>query len=306
MQMKDYGEGMTVGRMSVVRNADRYFTIAVDEFDDNSIKGILFHESSSNGIIFESLLEMFFHMDRIFDQLGSPKQTVQIRQFSGVNGLSLEVKETSEKERPGKLATFSVFVQYRYYASWQGNYKWLEGDERVPFGSELELILSMYLLLSGSETKEHVSNIITTCHVAIDTYHSGKFTGNYQNIPSEILEQQVQPVDLAKSLGTFMEYELKNDDIPKYGLNYGQLISSDACNLCRRGGKIASFSIKVLFHEHATWQGIIFWREGRQQQLFRSYKEMLYLIATVAETSAENNRYPEHLPAGAGYALSGS
>ncbi len=304
--MKDYGEGMTVGRMSVVRNSDRYFTIAVDEFEDNSIKGILFHESGSGGILFESLLEMFFNMDRIFDQLGCPKQTVQRRQFSGLEDLTPEIKKSSEKERSGKLATFYVFVQYRYYASWQGNIKWIEGDVKIPFESELELILAMYLLLTGNDRKEQVNNIMTTCHVAIDTYHSGKFTGNYQNIPSETLEQQVEPVDLAKSLGTFMEYELKNDDIPKYGLNYGQLISSDACTLCRRGGKIASFSIKVLFHEHATWQGIIYWREGRQQQLFRSYKEMLYLIASVAEASAGNDGFRELLPVRAGLALSGT
>ncbi|MDF2889238.1 MAG: hypothetical protein K0R23_3623 [Lacrimispora sp.] len=293
---------MTVGRMSVVRNGDRYFTIAVDEFDDDCIKGMLFHDSDSDGILFDSLLEMFFNMDRIFDQLGSPKQTVQRRQFSGIEDLSPELKRSSEKERPGKLATFYVFVQYRYYASWQGNFKWIEGDVKTPFESELDLILSMYLLLTGNDRKEQVHNIITTCHVAIDSYQSGKFTGNYQNIPSEILEQQTQPVDMAKSLGTFMEYELKNDDIPKYGLNYGQLISSDACMFCRRGGKVASFSIKVLFHEHSTWQGIIYWREGRQQQLFRSYKEMLYLIASVAEASAENNGFRELLPAGQGLA----
>lgn len=297
---------MTVGRMSVVRNGDRYFTIAVDEFEDSSIKGVLFHDRDSEGILFDSLLGMFFNMDRIFDQLGSPKQTVQRRQFSGIEDLSPEIKKSNEKERAGKLATFYVFVQYRYYASWQGNFKWIEGDVKIPFESELDLILSMYRLLSGNEKEEQVNNIITTCHVAIDSYHSGKFTGNYQNIPSEILEQQMKPVDLAKSLGTFMEYELKNDDIPKYGLNYGQLISSDACTFCRRGGKIASFSIKVLFHEHSTWQGIIYWREGRQQQLFRSYKEMLYLIASVAEASAGTPGFRGLLPTGAELALSGS
>ncbi|RFZ77061.1 hypothetical protein DS742_20660 [Lacrimispora amygdalina] len=59
---------------------------------------------------------------------------------------------------------------------------------------------------------------------------------------------------------------------------------------------MASFSVKVLFHEHATWQGIIYWREGRQQQLFRSYKEMIYLIASVAEASAGNDDYRGFMP----------
>ncbi len=297
---------MTVGRMSVVRNGDRYFTIAVDEFEDSSIKGVLFHDRDSEGILFDSLLEMFFNMDRIFDQLGSPKQTVQRRQFSGIEDLSPEIRKAMKKKEPVNWLLFMFLYSIGIMQAGRGTLSGLKETKKIPFESELDLILSMYGLLSGNEKKEQVNNIITTCHVAIDSYHSGKFTGNYQNIPSEILEQQMKPVDLVKSLGTFMEYELKNDDIPKYGLNYGQLISSDACTFCRRGGKIASFSIKVLFHEHSTWQGIIYWREGRQQQLFRSYKEMLYLIASVAEASAGTPGFRGHLPSGAELALSGS
>ena len=272
--------------MSVVRNGDRYFTIAVDEFGDNSIKGVLFHDSISGGIIFESLIEMFSNMDKVFDQLGCPRQTVQERQFSGTETMIQRTKKSDETQRRGTLATFYVFVQYRYYASWQGNINWIDKGIKVPFESERELVLTMNQFLSGDHKKAQECKVITTCHVAIDSYYSGKVTGNYQNIPSETVEQQEIPVDLVKSLGNFMEYETSAGDVTKYGINYGQLISSEACTLCRRGGKLASFSIKVLFREHSTWQGIIYWREGRQQQLFRSCKEMLYMIASAAEASA--------------------
>lgn len=280
---------MTVGRMSVVRNGDRYFTIAVDEFDDNSIKGVLFHDSISGGILFESLIEMFSNMDKVFDQLGCPRQTVQERQFSGTETMMIRTKKSDEAERSGRLATFYVFVQYRYYASWQGNIKWIEKGVKVPFESERELVLTMNQFLSGDHKKIQECRVISTCHVAIDSYYCGKVTGNFQNIPSETVEQRESPVDLANSLGGFMEYETSAGDVTKYGINYGQLISSEACTLCRRGGKIASFSIKILFREHSTWQGIIYWREGREQQLFRSCKEMFYLIAAAAESSAAAN-----------------
>ncbi len=43
---------------------------------------------------------------------------------------------------------------------------------------------------------------------------------------------------------------------------------------------------KILFREHSTWQGIIYWRETGKRQAFRSFLEMVILMASALEKAA--------------------
>jgi len=43
-------------------------------------------------------------------------------------------------------------------------------------------------------------------------------------------------------------------------------------------GVVATFSIRILFRQHASWQGSVTWLEGRQEQSFRSALELLLLM----------------------------
>lgn len=278
---------MAIGKMSAVRNTDRYFSIAVDECDEINIKGIMFHGSGSYGIYFSSLLEMILNMDRIYDETGCSKQTFQMRSFPGVELPVAVACPYKEAQRAGKLATFGIYVSYRYHASWQGTVFWNEGSFSESFESELQLMQLIEGIISGHYPEKQEGSL-ETCHISVDSYDSGRIMGTYQNIPSETIKNFDSPVDLACTLGKFIELEVLEDETLKYGLNYDQLISSEACSSCRRGGQLATFSIKVMFREYSTWQGIIYWREGRAQQAFRSYKEMLYIIASAMEPAAES------------------
>ncbi|WP_124067906.1 hypothetical protein [Clostridium sp. E02] len=280
---------MTIGRMSIVRNADRYFTIALDEYNDNKMRGLIFHNQNMAGVAFESFFELMLYMDGVFHEMGYPKQTVQVRNFPDTDTLDKSAKVSNETERQGKLATFRLFVQYCYHASWQGAIIWEGNEKREQFDSELQLIQILDQKLCGKRIITQKQQFINTCHVAIESYERGEITGNYQNIPAEVVEKYNEPVDFAKTLSDFIKFSGYENESLKYGLNYGQMISSDACNLCRKGGKLGSFSIKILFCEHNTCQGIIFWREGRQQVAFRSFKEMFSMIASAVESSKDNH-----------------
>jgi hypothetical protein len=43
-------------------------------------------------------------------------------------------------------------------------------------------------------------------------------------------------------------------------------------------GRLATFNLRVLFRQNASWQGSIQWLEGRQEESFRSVLELLLLI----------------------------
>ena len=43
-------------------------------------------------------------------------------------------------------------------------------------------------------------------------------------------------------------------------------------------GKLATFSIRLLFRQNASWQGSVAWHEGKTEESFRSVLELLLLI----------------------------
>lgn len=280
---------MTIGRMSAINNDDRYFTIAVDDVDDQQVKGILFQSSQPYGIHFDGLMELLFIMDRIFDDRGYPKQTVKVRCFPGTDLSQPEEKKAEESERKGRLATFCIFIQYRYHASWQGTITWEETNRKEIFESELQFVLYMQSVLKKKESFVLDKQPLGAFCVAVDDFETGKILGNYQNISAEKLREFEIPSDLAETLGQFIISGEIEEDIPKYGINYDQLSMSETSAMTRKGGKKATFIVKILFWENSTVQGIIHWREGRDKQTFRSFKEMLYLIASASGAAHKDN-----------------
>lgn len=45
-----------------------------------------------------------------------------------------------------------------------------------------------------------------------------------------------------------------------------------------KNGKHATFALKVLFRQNASWQGHVTWLEGKKEQGFRSVLELVLLI----------------------------
>ena len=45
-----------------------------------------------------------------------------------------------------------------------------------------------------------------------------------------------------------------------------------------RPGTLATFSLRILFRQNASWQGSLYWREQDQTESFRSVLELLLLL----------------------------
>ncbi len=48
-------------------------------------------------------------------------------------------------------------------------------------------------------------------------------------------------------------------------------------------GLLATFSLRILFRQNASWQGSVTWLEGKQEQSFRSALELIFLINSALE-----------------------
>ena len=49
-------------------------------------------------------------------------------------------------------------------------------------------------------------------------------------------------------------------------------------SVAERTGALATFSIKLLYRQHSSWQGTLLWCDGRENRPFRSVLELVALI----------------------------
>ena len=47
-------------------------------------------------------------------------------------------------------------------------------------------------------------------------------------------------------------------------------------------GEVATFAVRVLFRQNASWQGSILWVEGNREESFRSVLELMFLMDSAA------------------------
>lgn len=51
-----------------------------------------------------------------------------------------------------------------------------------------------------------------------------------------------------------------------------------------RRGKAATFALRILFRQNASWQGSVSWLEGEREETFRSVLELLFLMDSALHT----------------------
>ena len=254
---------MAIGRMSVVSEADRYLTIAVDSYDDWEIKGAIFQREDSHGVLFRSFSEMIKNMDHLFDSVGAPKQTFQIRSLPGSDPGDSKMERIKRSDRKGALTTIRIYLRFRYHACWQGTMIWDDGNRTASFDSVLQFIMVTDAVLKKGDGvgEEEINSLLSQA----------------------AFERWSLPLG-----GNYMDISITEGHDPVTGIHYGRLISKEASEELIKTGQKASFSVKVMFREHCTWQGMIYWREGKSQQTFRSIKEMIYMISFVVKTTLED------------------
>lgn len=122
--------------------------------------------------------------------------------------------------------------------------------------------------------------------LCIDSYEKGILQGRiYGHSPGK------QPFDSLSQFLITMEQMLEvskepqADTIPRsFSALLPQNIPSSRQETISRGN-LATFELQILFRQHTSWQGIIYWRDQQQQQSFRSVLELILLLDSALRDS---------------------
>ena len=127
-----------------------------------------------------------------------------------------------------------------------------------------------------------------TITVCIDSYHNGVPEGRFYN---PYLEAGCKFLSTSQFL-IGMERALDTMDFPK-AFTATRIFASPPVHINRppedqpRQGEKATFAVKVLFRQNASWQGTVTWLEGRREQSFRSILELLLLMDSALQAQGQ-------------------
>lgn len=127
--------------------------------------------------------------------------------------------------------------------------------------------------------------------VCIDSYHDGVLVGQLSNLA----DSAPRPFRSATQFLTQMEDLLDQMQFPQAFQtirSFAQPPSElpDALEGCAppQMGGLATFVVRILFRQNASWQGTVTWMETGQEENFRSVLELLLLMDSALKSVLTN------------------
>ena len=128
-------------------------------------------------------------------------------------------------------------------------------------------------------SQENYNNIFRTVTICVDEYKNQIPCGRIYDLHQDKGICFQGTIGLLQSIDTVLE-EMNS---PQSFTGKRVLWSEDrkepeAITDGIRGGKTATFTLRILFRKNASWQGVVTWIEGRAEESFRSVLELLLLM----------------------------
>lgn len=133
------------------------------------------------------------------------------------------------------------------------------------------------------KNKIYTEEVYKTCLIAIDVYSDSEFSAKFYNSFSgtgqaSSFHELIKKLDLLMDeIGCPMS-GMKRRSFKKTetGIEHSEEMKTHE-NVVLRGKK-ATFVLKVLYRNNASWQGSVKWIEENREEHFRSVLELLWLI----------------------------
>ena len=137
-----------------------------------------------------------------------------------------------------------------------------------------------------AEVDMQKGNEYRTTLVCIDSYRDGVIAGRYYN-PScegEAFQSLTQFLVKMEKMLDEMRFPQSFTAMRAFGAS-PQKADSQPAEGQSQEGKLATFAVRILFRQNASWQGAVTWLENGSEEYFRSVLELIMLM-----NSAMQNR----------------
>ena len=119
-----------------------------------------------------------------------------------------------------------------------------------------------------------------TSMICIDQYRQGILSGRFyhpylqtgQHFHS-LMELLLQMESVLEQMQFPQSFTDRRDGLRTDRISLWTESDADA-----KPGKTATFTVRILFRQNASWQGSVVWVEGRQEERFRSALELVLLM----------------------------
>lgn len=129
-------------------------------------------------------------------------------------------------------------------------------------------------------------NVFRTTIVCVDSYENGVLQGRFYNPAMNggagftslihLLRQMEDMLDMMRLPQSFSE--------PRSFGKFGASAVEPQEITGEQVGKVATFAVRILFRQNASWQGSITWLERKQEESFRSVLELVLLMDSALRT----------------------
>ena len=151
--------------------------LCIDGIDSRGCRGSFYHAYAHEPVGFESLGEMLFRMEALFDRLNFPRRGNAERFFveehrDGHGGNAQGGRRTADGEgkekvmsdqellsHKGQQETFIVRVQHRQNNTWQGRITWADKNKTLTFRSIWEMVHLMETALYEGASPEEIPDV---------------------------------------------------------------------------------------------------------------------------------------------------
>lgn len=130
-----------------------------------------------------------------------------------------------------------------------------------------------------------------TIMIYVDSYHDGIPVGrfhivsNEEAVPFLSLSQLLLGISNAldkenfpQSFSTLRKFQpLPKQENPPYA------------SVSTKKGNAATFSVRLLFRQNASWQGVVTWIEKNREEYFRSVLELVMLLDNALSPESDND-----------------
>jgi len=124
--------------------------------------------------------------------------------------------------------------------------------------------------------------------VCVDSYENGVPVGRIYHPHLDDAKQFYCTMQFLQE----MERLLDQIEFPKAFSTIRTFVHPSVCStgpprIEQQHGKTATFAVKFLFRQNASWQGFVTWIEGQREQGFRSVLELLLLMDSALQNVEE-------------------